>query len=330
MGVSYTKIWQDTVSLPTAVGTTSFSLANPLPAGMVESIIFQIRGTSGAGGVSAGSLSSLISSLRCTFNGNQFFNFASLADVSASQQVNRLSALVQDIGGFVAENLSATAQDMMVEIPVGINLTGSSNRFEIALNYFALGAGLTLVGNMEIWIKFGTSSSSTICGNSSSFPIPAAGVQTMMTVAVPNYGKGAKVSGIVLQGTLNQDNLDSVVVQPLGNFSMTPTYLRGSAYGGTNGGNGYSFAALAADANGLVDTNRCIGQYFIPLYDLDTSSGSVNLLVSSVAGAALETYTATPILKLPNGSGTGEKIGVQTATGTATSASASILRRAEQ
>jgi hypothetical protein len=151
----------------------------------------------------------------------------------------------------------------------------------------------------------------------------------MMTVAIPNYGKGAKVSGIVLQGTANADNLANVVVQPLGNFSMSPTYLRGSAFGGTNGGNGYSFAAIAADANGLNGTNRCIGQYFIPLYDLDVSSGSVNLLVSSVAGAALETYTATPILKLPNGNGKGEKMGVQTAS-VATSAASSILRRAEE
>jgi len=326
MAVTYTKIYQGT-ELPVVGATGSFSISNPLPAGMVESLIFQIRGTSGAGGVSANSLSSLISSLRCTFNGNQFFNFASLADVSASQQVNRLSALVQDIGGFVAENISATAQDMMIEIPVGISL-GNNSRFEIALNYFALGAGLALAGNLEIWCKYGASTSSTITGNATSFPVPVA-TQTMMTVAVPNYGKGAKVAGVVLQGTANADNLASVVVQPLGNFSMTPTYLRGSSFGGTNGGNGYSFAALAADANGLVGTNFCTGQYFIALYDLDVSSGSINLLVTTVAGAALETYTATPILKLPNGGGKGEKIGVQTAT-VATSASGSILRRAEE
>ena len=327
MAVTYTKIYQDTTSLPVVGATGSFSIANPIPAGMVESLVFQIRGTSGAGGVSANSIASLISSLRCTFNGNQFFIFSSLANVSAQVQVNRLSALVQDIGGFVAENLSATAQDMQISIPVGIML-GNNSRFEIALNYFALGAGLALAGNFEIWVKYGASTSSTITGNSTSFPIPVA-TQTMMTVAVPNYGKGAKVSGIVLQGTVNADNLSQVVVQPLGNFSMTPTYLRGAAFGPSNLGNGYSFASIASDAFGLQTTNSCIGQYFIPLYDLDVSSGSVNLLVTSVAGAALETYTATPILKLPNGSGKGEKMGVQTAS-VATSASASILRRAEE
>lgn len=328
MAVTYTKILQDTTSLPSAAGPGSFSLANPLPAGMVESIIFQIRGTSGAGGVSAGSLSSLISGLRCTFNGNQFFSFNSLADVSASQQANRLSSLVQDIGGYCAENISNTVQDMVLEIPVGIML-GNNSRFEVALNYFAMGAGLTLgPANFEIWIKYGASSSSTIVGNATSFPIPVAS-STLMTVAIPNYGKGAKCAGIVLQGTLNTDNIDSVIVQPLGNFSMSRTYLRGAAFGPTNGGNGYSFAALAADANGLVQSNFCINQVFIPLYDLDVSSGSVNLLVTTVAGGATETFSATPILKLPNGGGTGEKIGTQTAS-VATSASASILRRAEE
>lgn len=206
MAVSYTKIYQDTTSLPSAAGAASFSLANPIPAGMVESFIIQIRGTSGAGGVAAGNIAALISSLRCTFNGNQFFNFASLADVSAAAQVDRLTALVEDVGGFTQSRLNATDQDCVIEIPVGIQL-GNNSRFEVALNYFALGAGLTLAGNLELWVKYGASSSSTIVGNSTSFPIPVA-TQTMMTVAVPNYGKGAKVSGIVLQGTANADNLD--------------------------------------------------------------------------------------------------------------------------
>ena len=52
----------------------------------------------------------------------------SLADVSALAQTNRLGALVDDVGGFVAENISATAHDCMLEIPVGIQLVGAMHQ----------------------------------------------------------------------------------------------------------------------------------------------------------------------------------------------------------
>ena len=67
--------------------------------------------------------------------------------------------------------------------------------------------------------------------------------------------------------------------------------------------------------------------YFFPLYDLDVSSGSVILLITTVAGAGTENYSAVPILTLPTG-GSGEKMARQTASAKTGSADA-ILRRAE-
>jgi hypothetical protein len=323
MTVSYTKIYQDATTLPVADATGSFTLSNPIPAGLVESFVVVLKGTSGGGGMANSSITSLISQLRITFNGNQWFNFNSLANRSATAGQDALGALVDDIGGFVAENISDTAQDVAITIPCGIRL-GANSRFELDIAYYAMATGLTFTGNYELWVKFGNSSNATMVGNQTSFQIPEAS-QTMMTVAIPSF-KGAKVSGIALQGTVVADNLSEVIVQPLGNFGMTPTYLRGASGASQNG---YLYKDTSVDGVGLVPASQTVGYYFIPLYDLDvsTTGASVNLLITTVAGAGTENYSAIPVLALPTG-GSSEAQGKQTAMAKTGSADA-ILRRAE-
>ena len=328
MAVTYTKIYQDTTSLPT-VAVSQYNLSNPIPAGLIEEFIITWQGTNGGPGVTGSTLTTIINNLRCTLNGDQWFNFNALVDMSAQTSNSRIGSLVNDMGGFVAEQPSLTAIDCSLVIPCGIKVPANS-RFEVDLTYFALaGAGNLLVGNFEIWCKYGNSSSATVTGNATSFPIPT-NTQTLMTVSIPSY-KGAKVSGIALQGSAVSgagaplDNLQSVIVQPLGNFAMTPTYVRGASGSSQNG---YLFSSPAVDAVGMVTSAFTAGYYFIPLYDLETSTGSVNLLITSVAGAALENYTATPILRLPTG-GSGESRPRQTAS-KSTGGAAAILSRAEE
>ena len=320
MAVTYTKIYQDTTSLPFAAVQNQFNVSNTIPSGLVESFVIQYQCTASAGGAYAGSVASLFNNLRIVFNGDQWFNFNTATDLTAVATPSRLGCLLEDMGGSVAENNSLTVVDASLTVPCGINIPPNS-RFELDMTYFALAAGVTFTGNFSIWAKYGSSSNASIVGNATSFPIPV-NTQTMMTVAIPSY-KGAKVSA--LQGTLNADNLSNCVIQPLGLFAMTPTYIR-SASGAAM--NGYQFLNVAADAFGNQPASFTSGYYFIPLYDLDTSTGSVNLLITSVAGAALENYTATPILKLPTG-GRGENVPTQTAS-KATGSAQAILRRAEE
>jgi hypothetical protein len=322
MAVSYTKIYQDTTTIPGVAGA-QFNVSNPIPAGLIEDFIITWQGTNGGPGVTASTLTTIISNLRCTLNGDQWFNFSSNVNSSALAVNSRIGSLVNDMGGYVAEQPSLTAIDCSLVIPCGVNVPANS-RFEVDLTYFAVAAAANLfVGNFSIWCKYGSSSSATVTGNATSFPI-AVNTQTLMTVAIPSF-KGAKVSGIALQGTLGADNLQNCVVQNLGNFSMTPTYIRGASGASQNG---YLLSSPLADAVGMVTSSFTAGYYFIPLYDLDAKGGSVNLLVTSVAGAALETYSATPILRLPTG-GSGERVGTQTAS-KATGGAATILSRAEQ
>lgn len=320
MATTYNKIYQDTTTLPATLTTSQFNVSNPIPQGLVQNLILTYQGTGPAGGMTASTFATCINSLRIVYNGDQWFNFVAPVDETASSAGSRLGSVLQDIGGFVAENNSNTAVDVSIVIPCGINLPANS-RFEIDLSYYAV-AGGAMTGNFEVWVQYGTSSNATIVGNATSFPVPAAS-QTMMTVAVPSY-KGAKVSGIALQGPTALDNLDTCVVQVLGNFGMTPTYIR-AASGASQ--NGYKFLDTGTDAFGLVPSAFTLGYYFIPTYDLDVSSGSITLLITTVAGAGLENYTATPILKLPTG-GRGETTPTQTAS-IATGSAKAVLRRAE-
>lgn len=323
MAVSYTKIYQDSTTLPAETNTAQFNVSNPIPQGLVESFILQIEGTGVAGGTTASTLTTIFNNLRIVFNGDQWFNFNSPVDETASSANSRLNTMLQDIGGFTAENVSNTAVDMSVVIPCGINLPANS-RFELDLTYFGLAVGNALTGaTFSLWAKYGSSSNATIVGNATSFPVPAAS-QTLMTVAIPSY-KGAKVSGIALQGPTAADNLDTVVVQVLGNFGMTPSYIRGASGASQNG---YMYLDTGADSFGLVPSSFTSGYYFLPTYDLDVSSGSVNLLITTIAGAGTENYTATPILKLPTG-GRGESTPTQTAS-VATGSAQAVLRRAEE
>ena len=134
-----------------------------------------------------------------------------------------------------------------------------------------------------------------------------------------------KVSGIILQGPGAVDNLDTCIVQALGMFAMTPTYIRGASGASQNG---YQYLDMGQDALGNVASSFTSGYYFIPLYDLDSSTASVNLLITTIAGVGTENYTATPVLKLPTG-GRGENTPTQTAS-KATGSAASILQRAEE
>tara|TARA_R100000654_G_scaffold58852_2_gene85540 strand:+ start:1228 stop:2226 length:999 start_codon:yes stop_codon:yes gene_type:complete len=317
-GVRYTMIYQDATSVPNETATATFNLSNPLPAGLVEEFGLRIVGTTAAAYPSAASLSELFTGIRITFNGDQWFNLQTQANVNTSNTVSRTGAFLQDIGGRVVEDTTAlTTQDMTLWIPCGINVP-SNSRFEIQLDY-AVSASDFATANFEIWCKYGKSTNITVVGNMTSQNL-AANTQTLMTVKIPSI-KGATVAGIALQGESAVDNLSNVIVKPLGDFQYSPTYLRGISGASQNG---YEFADLNDSNNELQFADKLAGYYFIPLYNLEIIDGSVSLLLNA---AAPEFYTATPVLNLPT-SGAGERTPRQTS-GKATGSKGAILGRAE-
>jgi hypothetical protein len=321
-GVRYTMIYQDAASVPKNTADTSYNLSNPLPAGMVEQIGLRVQATYVAGAPAAAStFTELITGVRLTLNGNQWCNLQTQANDAASLNQSRMGAMLQDIGGLVVEELSTTAIDCMIWIPCGMNMPNNS-RFELALNYLTSAAAITNP-TFEIWCKYGKSTNQTVITNQTSQNL-ADGAQTMVSVKIPNI-KGATVAGIAIQGATAADNLTSCIPKILGDFAMTPTYLRGISGADQNG---YQFAsANGAIASSLVSnqwSNAVAGYYFLPLYNATVVDGSIVLLMTA---AVAEFYTFTPILNLPT-SGSGEKLARQTS-GKATGSKGAILSRAE-
>jgi len=320
-GVRYTNIYQDGTTI-FGGAPVSFDVANPIPAGLIEEVGFRIRGTLGAADPSASTMSELVSGLRMTLNGDQWLNIQTQANNPANADVSRVAALVQDIGGRVVENPSTGAgneRDMTIWIPCGINVPQNS-RFELNIGYIAAANPLTNP-RFEVWCKYGKSTVATVIGNQTSQTL-AANTQTMVSVKIPTF-KNATVAGIAVQADVAADDIDSLIVKPLGDFQYSLTYLRGIS--GANQ-NGYMFAAPIQSQTQQTWSDACEGYAFIPLYNLSVVDGSVVLLITKGAGAS-NFYTFTPVLNLPTG-GSGERMAVQTS-GVATGSKGAILSRAE-
>jgi len=322
-GVRYTMIYQDSTSIPTAVADTAYNLSAPVPAGLIEQVGFRLSGTTVGGTISAASAAEIVSGIRFTLNGDQVFNLQTQANDADSINCSRMGAMLQDIGGFVVEDSSLTNMDCTLWMPLGLNAPVNS-RFELALNFITanqLATGYTF----ECWIKYGKSTNLTLVGNQTSQSIANA-AQTMVSVKIPTIA-GATVAGIAIQGARASDNMSGIIPKILGDFSQSPTFLRGAS--GANA-NGYQFPHAAVGAGQMQYSNEVSGYYFCPLYNAIVSDGSVVLLITSTSddvAADSEFYTFTPILNLPT-SGSGERTARQSS-GAATGSKGAILSRAE-
>ena len=110
-GVRYTQIYSDATSLVSETSAKTYNVSNPLPAGLIEEVGLRFTGAAGAY-PSASSFAELVSGIRFTFNGDQWFNLQTQGNVNTSTTVSRTGAFLQDIGGRVVEaTASATAID---------------------------------------------------------------------------------------------------------------------------------------------------------------------------------------------------------------------------
>ena len=74
MAVSYTKVYEDSTSVPSGSANT-YDVANPLPAGLIEAVGVRWSGTTAAANMALGDQGELVSALRMTLNGDQWLNF---------------------------------------------------------------------------------------------------------------------------------------------------------------------------------------------------------------------------------------------------------------
>jgi len=319
MAVSYTTVFSSS-DANIADSASSRTYSTYVPAGLLEELTFRLKGTTTAEPCD-GDLSNLIQQLVGRFNGNQAFNLLANVNATTDNTIGRLAAVVESVGGRVSGEMSATAYDYSLTIPLGLALPQQC-RFECDMKFIAAAVSAT-AQTTEIIFKYGASSSATIFGNPTTENLSTA--QTMIQVKVPDYGKSARVIGVVVQEPSDTEKITEIICKPLGDFAASPAQWRGRA--GLVGGNQFYYPDPDGD-NPYSFAKELAGFHYLPMYNLDVSgtSGQVTLLIT--ASEAVSNVQFMPVIALPT-KGNGEAKPVQTAT-VSTSGSAASLSRAEE
>jgi len=311
------KVYQDATTIPNETGSASFDVSNTLNAGQVRR--FGIRLTSAsAAAITAASALNLVKNLRIRFNGNVWMDYNGLVADNDDNTIARLGAFAQDCGGYVAENITTTSSETVVWFPCGINLPNNS-RVEVSITYTAAAAALTS-GTFELWAEYGSASAISVFGGSTTETL-AAGSQTMVTVKIPSY-PNARVAGVAVLAPTDGARTTTVIPKGVSDFALSEVLMEGLA-GITEDQYYYADPASAGE---YLFANQLNGYNFLPLFNMDTSAGSITLLVDDSVGGV---FAFVPVLTIPVAQGGKEQIAVQTANVVSGGAAESIVERAE-
>lgn len=319
MAVTYSNVLQSSATIIDDSATSS-TLSTYVPAGLLEAVTYRFKGTS-ATAIATGDPMNIFSQFVGRFNGNQAYNLQALAPAATIDDISRLSAIVESLGGSVSGEASATAWDFSLTFPLGLNLPNQT-RFETDIRTVAASAAPS-TQTMEVIFKYGASNLATIYGNPTTENLSTA--QTMVQVKIPDFGKNARVIGIAVQEPqAGSDKISEIICKPLGDFGASPAQWRARA--GVLGGNQLYYPDLGSDDPYTFATGLS-GFHWLPCYNLDVSAtGQVTLLIT--ASEALTNVQFMPVIALPT-SGEGERSVKQTAV-VSTSGSDSSLYRAEE
>jgi hypothetical protein len=311
------KVYQDATTIPNETGTSQFDVSNTLNAGQLRR--FGLRFTTvNAAAITSASFLNLVRNLRIRFNGNTWMDWNGVVADNADNTVSRIGAFAQDCGGYVAEQISATATECVLWFPCGINLPQNS-RVECSISFSAAASALTS-GSFELWAEYGNASAISVYGGSTTETL-AAGSQTMVTVKIPSY-PNAKVAGVAVLAPTDGARVTSVIPKGVSDFALSEVLMEGLA-GITDD---QYYYADPASAGQYLFANQLNGYNFLPLFNMDTSSGSITLLVDDDVGGI---FSFVPVLTIPVATGGKEQIAKQTANIVSGGAAESIVERAE-
>lgn len=297
-GIKRTKVIQSSSAVPADAAAT-YDLSNPLPPGDIRYVGYRIRGTATAQ-LNAGDLSGIFSRFKVSVNSQVIMDLQDSAAINTRNTLGRLGQMCVDAGGYISDAGSATGVDYTMWWPVGLPLTGSTNRIEVTASYIAC-AG-TLTGVAEVWIEQGPIANTTIYAQSSSQILPADS-QSQIVARTPRLNGAVALGAWVQTATADDSTFTDLAALAVGNFPMSAPMWRGVA--GRNEKpyfyyDGATFTTTNGDDTGLI---------FVPLGGLTLESGAIDLLVTL---SSSENVIVTPLLALPVSSA-GEQQGRQTA-----------------
>lgn len=308
-GVTLSRIRTDTTTLPPAgaAAPAQFQFGENLPGGPLDSLIFRITTTGGAGILTGGGFDTLVNNVAINLNGERVFQFNAGVNTNAvDNAVGQFGYLLNSIGGSYAEQtgLAAGLTDCYFRIPIGQTMPQGVSRVEVTWGY-AAAAVANAGGTFEMIALYNTNmQTSTFVPVSTTQAAMPAG-QSQVTVRIPQK-TGFVVSGIMIldsTATLASYGANGVVNTSQGPYGLQRnliSFIAGDLSGGvplptTVTSLGPSGAQPATETPIYLPQINCAGALFVPTFGL-ASDSDVTLLVDTAAAAAGINRIFVPIL----------------------------------
>ena len=294
MAVRYTLIESNTDVFGSAGAT--YNRGFNLPGGAVDEFIIRIQATINAAGDIVADTGSMITALRLVLNGETITdyraNFSNDATVGASATSYFFNSMGQ--GRALDVNVSGTAKDFYLRIPVGRNIPAGISRLEYTIQYDGTGAAVTNPA-LQVWCRYNPNfAQTTTIGAPTSFLSAGGGATEQVVVRVPQNVPGF-LAGVLIQGGTEADTMTSARVVSQSDYSIDIDMWR-ALNGDLMNGIMYAQGAAAVAGQGLLTFSQAsLGLVFLPLFNLSLKD---DLRMQITTGGA-ETFTFTPVIVSP-------------------------------
>lgn len=296
-GVRYTLVETNTVDVPTNAAA-SFNRGYNLPGGAIDEVIIKLSFRMTAAADLDADTSNIIDSLRLVLNGETIFDYQGLVASAGVATPGTFGYFLNSLGmgrsmDIPAGNLASTAhREYYIRVPVGRNAPQGISRLEYSLSYAALAQALHGDGGqIQWWVRYNPSmQNTTTVGNSTSFTYTATTQQVV--TRLPQNVPGT-LAGILIQtdnGTA--DEIDEIRLVSQSDFAMDVDMWRLLAGDTANG----LMAYIPGTNTSQTYFTECIGQYFIPTFNLSLSQDDLRMQVTANAGGTL---SVTPVITSP-------------------------------
>lgn len=286
-GLYYTKIRDDTTTIPNENAASTFTFGENVPNGSLESIIIRFTTANTTNAVLA-DFGNMIQSLRMTLNGDVFFDFRQAVSGGGNNNPSAIGYFLNSIGGRSVERIGDTAKECYMVIPVGLAIPTAVGRIETVVNFAAANAAVAS-GSFQMWLRYNSATqTSTTIAPSTSY-VHNASIEQVV-VRIPQLTSGQVVSGVLIQNDSAADELGTQGIRLMSQsaYGLDVDFLRvfnGDLY------NGVMYADDDLSPTALTYAQEVQGSIFLPTLNL--VGGDVVLQVDSTAAT---TRTYTPVL----------------------------------
>lgn len=287
MGIQYTKIREDSTTVPAATAQT-YTWGENVPSGPIESIILRFTTVNTTAAIN-GDFGSAISSLRLTLNGEVLHDFRSGYNNCDEAAPSLYGYFLNATGGRMIERPSDLTKEAYFVIPVGAQAPSGVSRLEAVIGTAATNTAVAS-GTFQCWVRYNDATQTmTRVVPSTSF-VHSASIEQVVVRIPQNLPSGSVCSAVLISNDSADDQFGTQGVRIM---SQSAYGLDADFFRVFNGdlGNGIQFAndATLTQQTFAIDVK---GGLLVPLYNLSTNGD----LILQVDSSAATTRTYTPVI----------------------------------